>query len=42
VTGTGECFCLDCLVAARDDTALPSFDDYHPPMKAYYEQLRPE
>ncbi|MFY1576295.1 SRPBCC family protein [Verrucosispora sp. WMMD703] len=40
--GPGWEYYLDCLVAARDDTALPSFDDYHPPMKAYYEQLRPE
>ncbi|MBQ1023584.1 SRPBCC family protein [Micromonospora sp. C95] len=46
-TGIGEVgpgweYYLDCLVAARDGAALPSFDDYHPPMKAYYEQLRPE
>ncbi|MBQ1049068.1 SRPBCC family protein [Micromonospora sp. C51] len=46
-TGIGEVgpgweYYLDCLVAARDDAALPSFDDYHPPMKAYYEHLRPE
>ncbi|GIJ20637.1 SRPBCC family protein [Micromonospora lutea] len=46
-TGIGEVgpgweYYLDCLVAARDGTALPAFDDYHPPMKAYYEQLRPE
>ncbi|MGC5051469.1 SRPBCC family protein [Micromonospora sp. DT48] len=46
-TGIGEVgpgweYYLDCLAAAHDGTAMPPFDDYHPPMKAYYEQLRPE
>lgn len=40
--GPGWEYYLDCLAAAHDGTAMPPFDDYHPPMKAYYEQLRPE
>ncbi|HEY3653186.1 MAG TPA: SRPBCC family protein [Streptosporangiaceae bacterium] len=30
---------LDMLVAARDDRPGPSFDDYYPAMKPYYEAL---
>jgi uncharacterized protein YndB with AHSA1/START domain len=37
--GPGWEFYLDMLVAARDDLAAPSFDDYYPAMKAYYEAL---
>ena len=33
-----ECY-LDMLVAARDDLPTPSFDDYYPAMKPYYEAL---
>jgi hypothetical protein len=33
-----ECY-LDMLVASRDDLAMPSFDDYYPAMKPYYEAL---
>jgi uncharacterized protein YndB with AHSA1/START domain len=45
--GTGEMgpgweYYLDMLVAARDDRPTPSFDDYYPAMKAYYDDLRPE
>lgn len=35
--GPGWEFYLDRLVAARDGSALPDFDDYHPAQKAYYE-----
>lgn len=37
--GPGWEFYLDMLVAARDDRPAPSFDDYYPAMKAYYEAL---
>jgi uncharacterized protein YndB with AHSA1/START domain len=38
--GPGWEFYLDMLVAARDGTPRPSFDDYYPSMKPYYEGLR--
>jgi len=38
--GPGWEFYLDMLVAARDGTPRPSFDDYYPSMKPYYERLR--
>ena len=38
--GPGWEYYLDNLVAARDGTPLPSFDDYYPSMKAYYDGLR--
>ena len=42
--GTGEMgpgweYYLDMLVAARDGLPGPSFDDYYPAMKPYYEAL---
>jgi uncharacterized protein YndB with AHSA1/START domain len=37
--GPGWEYYLDMLAAARDDTATPSFDDYYPAMKPYYEAL---
>ncbi|BCJ47185.1 hypothetical protein GCM10010168_72260 [Actinoplanes ianthinogenes] len=40
--GPGWEFYLDALVAARDDAAMPSFDDYYPSMKEHFEAQRPE
>lgn len=40
--GPGWEFYLDMLVASRDGTARPVFDDYYPSMKAYFEGLREE
>jgi uncharacterized protein YndB with AHSA1/START domain len=37
--GPGWEYYLDMLVAARDGRPTPSFDDYYPAMKAYYEAL---
>ena len=37
--GPGWEYYLDNLVAARDGSALPDFNDYYPSMKAYYEAL---
>ncbi|WP_188192980.1 SRPBCC family protein [Nonomuraea sp. SYSU D8015] len=42
--GTGEVgpgweYYLDMLVASRDGSPKPAFDDYYPAMKPYYEQL---
>jgi uncharacterized protein YndB with AHSA1/START domain len=37
--GPGWEYYLDMLVAARDGLPTPSFDDYYPAMKPYYEQL---
>jgi len=37
--GPGWEYYLDMLVAARDDLPTPSFDDYYPAMKGYYEAL---
>jgi uncharacterized protein YndB with AHSA1/START domain len=37
--GPGWEYYLDMLVAARDDLPAPSFDDYYPAMKPYYEAL---
>jgi uncharacterized protein YndB with AHSA1/START domain len=34
--GPGWEYYLDNLVAARDDTKLPSFDDYYPSQKPYF------
>lgn len=39
--GPGWEFYLDMLVAARDDTERPSFDDYFPAQQPYYEGLTP-
>ena len=38
--GPGWEYYLDMLVAARDGAPLPSFDDYYPAMKPYYDGLR--
>ena len=38
--GPGWEFYLDMLVAARDGTAQPSFDDYYPAMEPYFHRLR--
>ncbi|MEV6597762.1 SRPBCC family protein [Actinoplanes sp. NPDC051346] len=38
--GPGWEFYLDMLVAARDGSPTPTFDDYYPAMKPYYEALR--
>ncbi|PZG14258.1 ATPase [Micromonospora craterilacus] len=38
--GPGWEYYLDRLVAAREDAPMPSFDDYYPAMKAYFEGLR--
>nr|BFE72843.1 hypothetical protein GCM10020092_061440 [Actinoplanes digitatis] len=38
--GPGWEYYLDMLVAARDGLPAPSFDDYLPAMKPYYEALR--
>lgn len=34
--GPGWEFYMDCLVAARDDKALPKFEEYYPAQKAYF------
>ncbi|MFI1994726.1 SRPBCC family protein [Actinoplanes sp. NPDC020271] len=39
--GPGWEFYLDALVASRDGTAMPSFDDYYPSMKEHFEAQRP-
>ncbi|MEE2033390.1 SRPBCC family protein [Rhodococcus chondri] len=39
--GPGWEYYLDMLAASRDGDALPSFDDYYPAQKEYYEQLSP-
>ncbi|MFE0153289.1 SRPBCC family protein [Nonomuraea sp. NPDC059007] len=38
--GPGWEYYLDMLVAARDGSPKPDFDDYYPAMKAYFEELR--
>ena len=38
--GPGWEYYLDMLVAAREGTPQPSFDDYYPAMQAYFEALR--
>ena len=38
--GPGWEYYLDCLVAARDETPLPSFDDYYPAQKEYFQAQR--
>ena len=38
--GPGWEYYLDMLVAARDGLPTPSFDDYYPAMKPYFEALR--
>jgi hypothetical protein len=38
--GPGWEYYLDMLVAARDGAPLPSFDDYYPAMKPYFDELR--
>jgi hypothetical protein len=37
-TGPGWEYYLDRLVAARDGTPMPEWDDYYPAQKAYYEE----
>jgi uncharacterized protein YndB with AHSA1/START domain len=37
--GPGWEYYLDNLVAAREETPLPDFNDYYPSMKAYFEAL---
>jgi hypothetical protein len=37
--GPGWEYYLDMLVASREDLPTPSFDDYYPAMKPYYESL---
>ncbi|MBM2616062.1 SRPBCC family protein [Actinoplanes sp. LDG1-06] len=39
--GPGWEYYLDMLVAARDGSVQPVFDDYYPSMKNYFEALRP-
>lgn len=38
--GPGWEYYLDLLVASRDGAPHPSFDDYYPAMKQYFEDLR--
>jgi len=38
--GPGWEYYLDMLVASRDGTPTPSFDDFYPAMKPYYDELR--
>lgn len=38
--GPGWEYYLDQLVASREGTPLPAFDDYYPAMKPYFEGLR--
>lgn len=38
--GPGWEFYLDALVASRDGTPMPSFDDYYPSMKEHFESQR--
>lgn len=38
--GPGWEYYLDMLVATRDGSPTPSFDDYYPALKPYYESLR--
>ncbi|WIM99684.1 SRPBCC family protein [Actinoplanes oblitus] len=38
--GPGWEFYLDALVAARDGTPMPSFDDYYPALKEHFEAQR--
>lgn len=40
--GPGWEYYLDMLVAAHADEPLPSFDDYFPAQRGYYEALTPE
>lgn len=37
--GPGWEFYLDALVASRDDTPMPAFDDYYPSMRDYFTAL---
>lgn len=37
--GPGWEYYLDMLVASRDGSATPNFDDYYPAQQAYYESL---
>jgi uncharacterized protein YndB with AHSA1/START domain len=37
--GPGWEYYLDLLVASRDGSAVPSFDEYYPAQQAYYEAL---
>jgi uncharacterized protein YndB with AHSA1/START domain len=37
--GAGWEYYLDVLVAARDGSPLPTFDEYYPEMKSYFVQL---
>ncbi|MFY1615182.1 SRPBCC family protein [Micromonospora sp. WMMD736] len=37
--GAGWEYYLDMLVASRDGTPRPEFDEYHPAMRPYYEAL---
>lgn len=37
--GPGWEFYLDALLASRDDTAMPVFDDYYPSMRDYFTAL---
>ncbi|KUL23709.1 SRPBCC family protein [Actinoplanes awajinensis] len=39
--GPGWEYYLDMLVAARDGLPAPTFDDYYPSMKPYYDALTP-
>ncbi|MET8234537.1 hypothetical protein ABZS77_28065 [Micromonospora sp. NPDC005298] len=40
--GAGWEYYLDMLVASRDGSPLPRFDDYHPAMGSYYRSLAAE
>ena len=37
--GPGWEYYLDRLLAVHNDTTMPSFDDYYPAMKTYFDQL---
>ncbi|MGE3074391.1 MAG: SRPBCC family protein [Dehalococcoidia bacterium] len=40
--GPGWEYYLDMLVASRDGTPLPNFDDYYPSQQEYYERQLPQ
>ncbi|OZC76152.1 ATPase [Rhodococcus sp. 06-462-5] len=40
--GPGWEYYLDMLIASREGTPLPSFDDYYPSQQEYYASLRPQ
>ncbi|MBB4932471.1 uncharacterized protein YndB with AHSA1/START domain [Lipingzhangella halophila] len=38
--GAGWEYYLDMLIASREDSPLPSFEEYYPAQKAYFENLK--